>query len=508
MAFTDRIREVAGRALFGANAPLLESLSTVDLASLVLAVDELGWQRLGGPQVDNNRDFTDVDRVKMVQRSRLYFYRDPLARQAIRLYTAYALGQDLEIRHDNQQAQTVLDTFLSDRGNRDVVGMLGLRRQSNNLLVDGEMVWAYLDDARRPRVRAIDPLEITEIITNPEDSADVWYYRRSKGQRPDPNTDTFYRAWDAEWDGRTEREAIRMLPSRIQDQLAGRVQDGWTIIHSRINNLGQRGYPLLTAGLDWAKALRNFNEDRATITHAAAQFTFKKKVKAGPATVNALAAGLRNGSPVPGMAQTPGYDRRGPVAGATLVENDGIDTEQMRFDTGAANATQDARLLKLQFFAAVGLSEHYFGDPATGNLATATSMERPVELTLAEYQLVLVQALEDLCGLVLRSAGKPTDGLHVLMPPILNVDRPAMINSFVSLLSNVPIFDNEHLWRELLQLAQVDDIDAALQLMVQTHAANQAQTAALQAAAANAGPQSDQAPPAATAQPTDQATNE
>ena len=39
MAFTDRIREVAGRALFGANAPLLESLSTVDLASLVLAVD-------------------------------------------------------------------------------------------------------------------------------------------------------------------------------------------------------------------------------------------------------------------------------------------------------------------------------------------------------------------------------------------------------------------------------------------------------------------------------------
>jgi hypothetical protein len=83
-----------------------------------------------------------------------------------------------------------------------------------------------------------------------------------------------------------------------------------------------------------------------------------------------------------------------------------------------------------------------------------------------------------------------------------------MINSFVSLLSKVPIFDNEHLWRELLQLAQVDDIDAALQLMVQTHAANQAQTAALQAAAANAGPQSDQAPPAATAQPTDQATNE
>jgi hypothetical protein len=51
------------------------------------------------------------------------------------------------------------------------------------------------------------------------------------------------------------------------------------------------------------------------------------------------------------------------------------------------------------------------------------------------------------------------------MPPILNVDRPAMINSFVSLLSNVPIFDNEHLWREVLQLAQVDDIDAALKQM-------------------------------------------
>src|SRR4051794_1141079 len=97
----DRLREeIAHRALYATLGPekavLIEALSTVDTAQLLLASDEIGWQRLGGPQADNGNDFTAVDRVQMVKRSRLYYYKDPLAKRAITLYTAYALGQGLD----------------------------------------------------------------------------------------------------------------------------------------------------------------------------------------------------------------------------------------------------------------------------------------------------------------------------------------------------------------------------------------------------------------------------
>jgi hypothetical protein len=47
-------------------------------------------------------------------------------------------------------------------------------------------------------------------------------------------------------------------------------------------------------------------------------------------------------------------------------------------DTGALQRKEDMRALKLYIYAGLGFGEHYMGDPASGNLATATAMELPV----------------------------------------------------------------------------------------------------------------------------------
>ena len=464
MGFGDRLREQIGhqvlRATLGTErAAAVEALSGLDTAALLLAQDELGWQRLGGTTTDNNNDFSDISRVQMVRRARLYWTRDPMAKRALNLYTAYALGRGMELRHKNETAQGVLKAFLADPRNRRVLGKLGLRKLSTKLLVDGELFLAVI--ARNPhkvQVRIIDALEISEIVSDPDDAENLWYYRRDTTRADGQVRERWYRAADADWNGASETKARSTLGAGRAAAIKAGLQDKIQIIHVAINTLGRRGYPLLTPVLDWTKTLRKFMEDRATLTRAAAQFAFKKKVRGGPAQVNELTRSMRNGQPAEA-----GYNRQGPPAGSTVLENAGVDTEWFKTDTGAGNAVEDARLFRLQVQAGVGIPEHYFSDSSNGNLATATSMERPVELTFAEYQEVLIELLLALGREVLEAQGlEAGEDLSVNAPPILNVDVPAMLTALIQLATQLPAFDNELLWRKILTLLDIEGVDAAI----------------------------------------------
>lgn len=489
-----RLREQIGhqvlRATLGAErAAVVESLSGIDLAALALAQDELGWQRLGGTTTDNNNDFTDVSRVQMVRRARLYWTRDPMAKRALNLYTAYALGRGMELHHKNATAQTVLKAFLADPRNRRVLGKLGLRKLSTKLLVDGEIFIAVI--ARNPhkvQVRILDALEISEIVSDPDDAENLWYYRRDTTRADGQVQARWYRAADADWNGQSETKARRALGVGRATEIAAGLQDKVQIIHVAINTLGRRGYPLLTPVLDWTKTLRKFMEDRAALTRAAAQFAFKKRVKGGPAQVAALTRSMRTGQPAEA-----GYNRQGPPAGSTAIENAGVDTEWFKTDTGAGNAVEDARLFRLQVQAGVGIPEHYFSDSSNGNLATATSMERPVELTFSEYQEVLIELLLALGREVLEAQGLAAgDDLSVNAPPILNVDVPAMLTALIQLATELPAFDIELLWRKILTLLDIEGVDAAI---VEIHKLVEERRAqAVQIAAQGATPPGDPAP--------------
>lgn len=460
----ESLRHSATQALFGDRAPLMEALATVDAGALSLALDEIGWQRLGGAPADNGNDLVDWDRVEIVKRARLYWHRDPFAKQAVRLYTAYCLGQGVTVRHTQADAQGFLDRFRRDPLNAKVIGPLGLRRLSNKLLVDGEVFVAVIAaNPQRPQVRLLDCLLIGEIITNPDDAENVWYYRYDPPEQG--GKARYYRAADAEWGDEGEEAARQRLGAKRAAAIAAGLQDKVQVIHVAINSLGQRGYSLLCASLDWAKQLRKTMEDRATIVHAAAQFAYKKTVKGGASAVNALAAAQRTGGPASGAAVSSGQDRRGPVAGATYARNDAVDLEQFKFDTQATNAAEDVRTFKLHFETGVGLPEHMFADGKNGTRATSTTMERPVELTLGEYQEVVVYLLEALYGEVLEAGQYARTGLTVLTPPILRVDLPQYLTAIADLVEKLPAFNKPFLWKEILAAIGVKDVDAALRAL-------------------------------------------
>ncbi|KKK85072.1 hypothetical protein LCGC14_2776960, partial [marine sediment metagenome] len=149
--------------------------------------------------------------------------------------------------------------------------------------------------------------------------------------------------------------------------------DDAIVYHLADNTVTIRGNPLLLPALDWIKQYRRFLASRIAIMLALARFAWHTKVKGGQGAVDTVKNTL---------------DGNLPDAGSILFENLGSDTQPIKTDSGAKNAYEDGRMVKLQVAAATGIPEQYFGDISTGNLATAKTVEIPMMKQFQSLQQV------------------------------------------------------------------------------------------------------------------------
>ncbi len=158
---------------------------------------------------------------------------------------------------------------------------------------------------------------------------------------------------------------------------------------------------------------------------ALAKFAWKTKIKGGQASVDAI------------KAKT---DAQTIAAGSVLLENLGSDTTPIKADTGAQQAYQDGRQIKLMIFSAVGISEQYFGDISTGNLATAKTVELPMMKMFQSYQKVWEDTYKDINEVVFTHNNIPEDKQYVDMdfPNIAPEDILAAAQAMVSILQVMP----------------------------------------------------------------------
>ena len=201
-----------------------------------LKLEDIGWTKLGQSAVI----IDDAQRVENVKLSRLYQLKDPLATQAIRLWTDYTFGSGLTWNVDKEQAKTksVLEAFWNSRANASVLSPRGQRVGSDKLLIDGEVFFAIFLGPET-KVRYIDPLEITEIVSNPDDAKDVRYYKREWMSLNDQRT-----AW--------YRSVNNIKDEATKDSSGATVQktDEALIYHLAYRTITQRGNPLLLPALD------------------------------------------------------------------------------------------------------------------------------------------------------------------------------------------------------------------------------------------------------------------
>ncbi len=415
---------------------LKEATSEVEKA---LSLEDAGWIKLGS---GNTLDLDASKRSDYVKRCRNYYAFDPLARQAIRLWTDYTFGSGLSYQSENEAVQTALDNFWKSPANRCVLSMRGQRKSSDKCLTDGEVFFAlFLGAEGAVTIRWIDPLEITEIITDPDDIETVMYYKRDwTDPQGHQHLDSYYRSVTNVADKAT-KNSMGALVKANEDAL---------VYHVSFNSIGQRGNPLLLPVIDWIDQYRRFLASRIAIVRALARFAWKNKIIGGSAAI-ATAKAVTEG--------------KYPQAGSTWLENQGSNLDPIKTDTGAANAKDDGRMIKLQVCSGVGLPEQYFGDIATGNLATAKTVELPMLKQFASYQGFWGDCYQDINNLVLEHNGIPEDErpVDIDFPAIAPEDQLAALTAITNLIMTFPQFaDSKDVQQMALMNIGLNNVDQVL----------------------------------------------
>ncbi len=404
----------------------------------MLSLEDRGWSLLG--QQASSSGVTDAQRIQAVKDARVYGARDPLAVQAIRLWTTYAFGTGMSFDVPDLTAKKVVDRFWLDPENRGVLSSSGQRKSSDRCLTDGEIFFVVFVDARKTaRIRRLDPLEM-QIITNPDDVEDVMFYRRKYTDTMGDTNVTIYLSPN------------NLGGENVKDSEGKEVtanSDG-VVFHLAINTIGQRGNSLLLPALEWLFLHRRFLASRAAVMLALSRFALKGTVKGGAAAVAGLKAAL---------------DNETPEAGSVWLQNQGVDLKNFGADTGAKNAYNDDRMLKLQVFSAFGFPEHYFGDVSMGNLATAKTIEAPILKQIQTYQDVWTGTYNEIDQYVMAVNRIPVTSMYIDrdFPAISPEDAGALAENIERMVGVFPeLADSREVLQQALLVAGVDDVQVAL----------------------------------------------
>jgi hypothetical protein len=368
---------------------------TESLAELEQAMREPGWIEMA---TLGQLEFSRQGIQHIITASRLMAMKNPLIGRALRVRGYYVFGQGVEISARDEGLNEILRRFLDDPSNKaELFGHQARTVKDWTLGTDGNLFLVLVPNriTGHVKVRSIITDEIDEIIKNPQDRREIWFYRRRWVEtvlRPDGTTqETAQReAFYPHWQYRPKNKPAAY----------GRVEVRWDqpIYHIRSggHDAMSFGIPSVYAALDWARAHTKYLEDWATMVSSLSRFAWKmtgsKKARSSAATKLGTTLGTSN--PVEGNDP--------PATGAMALVAPGADLTPIP-KTGATVEAEDGRHLRLMVGSATDLPDTILaGDADVGNLATAKTLDRPTELAMRDRQSLWADVYRDLCSFFLE----------------------------------------------------------------------------------------------------------
>lgn len=379
-------------------------------------LDLLGWNVLdvmGG----NPQEMDPQKRREIVQKIRVVWTQDSQAGAVVDLMNDFVFGRGVpRPRAKDKLVQEVIDEAWDDPDNRLVLTTteaqwaLGtdLSIQCNLFLV------VFEGEDGKVKLGLLDHDTVENVVRDPDNRLRVlWYVTRQKTFGWDFDNDkptskpsdqanpkvTYFEHWRNYEDA---KEINSGAPRPPRDKIGeGRVY------HLAINRTSEMafGVPSMRRMLRWLTAYNDFLKARVDMAQAVAAFIMKRKVKGTPNQVAKMAAkAISRRSELAGATgvgdnepQTP------PRGGSILTENEQVSHENLRLDSGASNAAQDAEMLRAPISTSSRFPGHYMGgDP--GSLAGATSMELPVLKAVEARQEVFEQVFRFFIDRVIEKA--------------------------------------------------------------------------------------------------------
>ena len=166
------------------NRRIWESVVPRDVQKLVEAIGsgmqlvEPGWATLAGANEEHEID--PLLREEAIKASYYYWQLDPLMGNAVRLIKDYTFGRGITWDAQDPETEKALNRFWDDRDNGILNKAEGQWQLSERIQLAGEVFEIFFVNrlTGAVKMRIVEPEEITQIITDPDDKSKVLYYER------------------------------------------------------------------------------------------------------------------------------------------------------------------------------------------------------------------------------------------------------------------------------------------------------------------------------------------
>lgn len=466
-----------------------ENLLLVEaVADLETAMEDKGWRSLAAGVAD---EFSADGRRKVATLCRTMAVAHPLIKRGLLVRIGYIWGQGLEVTAridgaevDDEQLAAVnalIDDFETDN-QASFAGSQAREELERALGTDGNVYLAAFTSplTGRVQVRSTPADEVRDIIANPEDRDEPWFYLREYVVDViEPGTVASATRVRRQTK-KTYHPALGFRPTQRPKTLNG-VEVRWDapVLHVAVNRLDgwKFGVPDAYAAIAWARMYRDFLVDWAGLTKSLSKIAWKAtgdtKSRAQKAATVARANALAG---------------TGGEAGQMAAAGPGINFEAVS-KSGATIDSTSGQPLAAMVAAGLGIPVTLLlADPGTtGARAVAETLDKPTILEMGMRRLLWQSAYERLLGHVVTAAVEAprgrlagttlvddwgrkhttlTGGVEPVMdftwPPLADLDPIKLIGAIVSAddTGKVPPVT---IARLLLQALGVKDVDEVLE---------------------------------------------
>ena len=275
------------------------------LADVQLALDNIGWKPLGEDADMHELPLSTIKSHTQVTRALAVI--NPLIKRGIAVRTAYIWGNGIKLDGLEKQADFVKSAvnqkyLLSDKAQMELESCLA---------TDGNFFLLVTKPGAKSTAGALARVpmrQITGTISNPDNSEEIWFYRREwqtittkSGSEQEVTKD------NVEYYPAIDYDIANGTPRNFKGKKVN--QDSRIAAHSVNKQTGWKwGVPDLLSVIFWAKAHKEFLESQATLVKAYSRFAWKV---ATPTAANAKAAATKVGTapsidPITGQPQSVG----------------------------------------------------------------------------------------------------------------------------------------------------------------------------------------------------------
>lgn len=396
-----------------------EMIAREGIADLELAFEDVGWRDL--TSYFGVWKFNRATMRRIVALSRIMYIVNPLIKRAVTVQELYVWGAGCTIKAKDDRVNEVLQEFFEDPKNQRVIGQgeEGWAQREREQRIDGNQFFAFFTNpvTGAVRVRLLPYDVVDDIIYNPDDNKEVWYYKRSTAGVLASILDPDITAGDIS--SIAAPGGVQILYPDIgwnptlrplsYGSAGSKTVIDWRvrILHVKTGSLSSMkfGLPELYSALNWATAYKKILENFATILAAYARIAMKMTGLPGKKGVAAAKSRLNTG-----LTQAEFKDTNPPTNTASWAALSGnVDIQPVK-TAHSTTAPDEARALRSMVASGADLPEHFFGDSDVGNFATSETLDRPTELKMIARQQMWRVVILQICRFVIEQSALAVEG--------------------------------------------------------------------------------------------------